>query len=81
VSVLQVLLQSGRLKFAEALPEVQAMVAELLAFKVKISTNGRDTYGNDWRENPHDDMVLALALASWNAERRKTVSVYHRQMK
>ena len=77
VSTLQVLLQSGRLKFAEALPEVPAMIAELLAFKVKISTNGHDSYSNDWREAAHDDLVLSLALACWSAERRKTVRVYH----
>lgn len=30
-----------------------------------------DSYGNDvgpWRENAHDDMVLAVALAAWYGE-------------
>lgn len=77
VSTLQVLLQTGRLKFAEEIPETQTLIDELLAFQVKISTDGRDTYGNDWRQNPHDDMVLALALACWYGERKKVVKFYH----
>lgn len=71
VSVVQVLLQSERLKIARALPEAQTLTAELLAFKVSISLKGHDSYGNDvgpWRENPHDDMVLAVALACWYGE-------------
>lgn len=74
VSVVQVLLQSDRLKIARALPEAQTLTAELLAFKVSISLKGHDSYGNDkgdWRENPHDDMVLALALAAWYGERER----------
>jgi hypothetical protein len=77
VSTLQVLLQSSRLRFAEALPQVQDLVDELLAFQVKISMEGRDTYGNDWRLNPHDDMVLSLALACWVIERRRKIKIYH----
>lgn len=71
VSVVQVLLQSDRLKIARGLPEAQTLTSELLAFKVSISLKGHDSYGNDvgpWRENPHDDMVLAVALACWYGE-------------
>ncbi len=68
VSTLQVLLQASRLKFAEGLPEVPALVKELLAFQVKITASANDTYGS-WREGSHDDMVLAVALAVWFAER------------
>lgn len=71
VSVVQVLLQSDRLKIARALPEASTLTSELLAFKVSISLKGHDSYGNDvgpWRENPHDDMVLAVALAVWYGE-------------
>lgn len=68
VSVLQVLLQTKRLQVAAALPEATTLTREMLAFKVEISKSGHDTYGNDWRENPHDDMVLAVALASWAGE-------------
>ena len=71
VSIVQVLLQSDRLKIARALAEAQTLTSELLAFKVSISLKGHDSYGNDvgpWRENPHDDMVLAVALACWYGE-------------
>ena len=71
VSAVQVLLQSKRLKVATGLPEAHTLTSELLAFKVSVSLKGHDAYGNDagpWRENPHDDMVLAVALACWFGE-------------
>jgi hypothetical protein len=73
VTAVQVLLQSERLKIARSLPEAQTLVNELLAFRVSINLKtGHDSYGNDagaWRENPHDDLVLATAIASWYGER------------
>ncbi len=69
VSVLQVLLQGNRLQVAAALPDAQTLTREMLAFKVTISNTGHDSYGNDWRENAHDDLVLATALAVWLPER------------
>ncbi|HEV8714253.1 MAG TPA: hypothetical protein VGX03_15685 [Candidatus Binatia bacterium] len=68
VSVVQVLLQSSRLKIAEGLPETKTLVRELLNFKVKIDPQtAHDSY-SAWRENIHDDLVLATALALWLAE-------------
>jgi hypothetical protein len=67
VGCLQVLLQTGRLKIASALPEAGLLVKELLAFQVKITASAHDTYGA-WREGAHDDLVLALALATWYGE-------------
>lgn len=69
VSVMQVLLQTDRLRVAASLPEAQTLTREMLAFKVTFNATGHDTYGNDWRENPHDDMVLAVALSTWAGER------------
>jgi hypothetical protein len=68
VGCLQVLLQTGRLKIASGLPEAEVLVKELLAFHVKITASAHDTYGA-WREGAHDDLVLALALATWYGER------------
>ncbi|MGD0006169.1 MAG: hypothetical protein ABSE06_18300 [Anaerolineaceae bacterium] len=68
VSNLQVLFQTGRLKFADELPELSVLIEELQKFRAKISVSGHDTY-EAWRENDHDDLVLALALAAWYAER------------
>jgi hypothetical protein len=67
VGCLQVLLQIGRLKIASALLEAELLVKELLAFQVKITASAHDTYGA-WREGAHDDLVLALALATWYGE-------------
>jgi len=68
VSTAAVLLQARRLRIAEGLPEARTLVDELLNFQVKITDSGRDTYGA-WREGTHDDLVLAVALACWWAER------------
>lgn len=81
VGAVQVLLQSERLKIASSLKEAATLTAELLAFKVSISLKGYDSYGNDagpWRENPHDDLVLAVALACWYGE-QPVVSVPKRR--
>lgn len=75
VSVLQVLLQTDRLAVAASLPHAQTLTKEMLAFKVTFSNTGHDSYGNDWRENDHDDLVLAVALAVWAGERVPTAGM------
>lgn len=68
VGALQVLLQTQRLKVAEALPLAQVLVQELLNFRVTIdSRTAHDSYSS-WRESDHDDLVLACALACWWGE-------------
>ena len=68
VSVMQVLLQSERLKVAEGLPDAGLLVQELLNFRVKIDPlTAHDSYGA-WREGQHDDLVLATAVACWYGE-------------
>lgn len=66
VSNLLILLQSGRLRIAEGLPEAQMLVKEFMNFRAKITPAGNDSY-EGWREGDHDDMVLAVALACWRA--------------
>src|SRR5262249_23709643 len=73
VSALQVGLGSGRLQVAEDLPEARILRAELGTFKVKVNTaTGHESF-EAWRERDHDDLVLAVALACWFAERRPAV--------
>ncbi len=62
-------LQSGKLQISKKLPLADTLIAELQNFKAKISNSGNDTYGAgaDWRENSHDDLVLALSIALWTA--------------
>lgn len=70
VSVLQVLLQSERLKIAAALALAKTLQTELLNFKVKINAaTAHDSYGA-WREGEHDDLVIGVALACWYAEKQ-----------
>ena len=73
--VVQVALQSGRLKIAANLPDAQVLVAELQNFRVKISLAGHDSYGagagEEWRVGAHDDLVLAVAIALWAAQRSR----------
>jgi hypothetical protein len=69
VSTLQVLLQQRRLRFATGMPLADVLRRELRSFKAKINlATGHDTY-EAWREGDHDDVVLALAMACWFAER------------
>jgi len=69
VSVVQVALQTDRLKIASALPEAGTLVRELQDFQVKITDAANDTYGA-WREGAHDDLVLAVALGLYVGKKR-----------
>jgi hypothetical protein len=68
VGATQVALQTGRLKIAKDLPEVDALIRELQNFEVEISQSGFDSYNA--RTGAHDDLVLALAMPLWLASRR-----------
>jgi len=63
----QVALQTGRLKIAAELPEVSILQTELQNFQVEISESGFDSYNA--RTGSHDDLVLALAMGLWLAQR------------
>ncbi|MGI8476715.1 MAG: hypothetical protein ACR2OO_10130 [Thermomicrobiales bacterium] len=69
-STLQVLLQAGRLRVSDRLALTPTLVAEMRNFRVKVSLGGHDSYGagSDWRDDAHDDLVLAAALACWFGE-------------
>jgi hypothetical protein len=68
ISTTQVLLQTGRLKIARSLPHAALLARELVNFRFKVGHNGPED-ALDWREGPDDDLVLALAIAAWEAER------------
>jgi hypothetical protein len=68
VHALLVALQQGRFTYATRLALAPTLVQELTAFQLKITAaTGHDTY-EAWREGAHDDLVLAVAIASWLAE-------------
>ena len=70
VAAVQILLQSRRLKVAASLPAAATLEQELRGFRAKITLAGHDQFGagEDWRSAPHDDLVLALAVAAWYGE-------------
>lgn len=68
-SSLQRILQEERLRIASALHHAGTLVDEMLDFRVRITASGHDQYGT-WREGAHDDLVFAVAIALWHAERR-----------
>jgi hypothetical protein len=74
VSALEVPFHSGELQVAEGLELWPTLKKELLSFKRKIDLRtAHDSYEH-WRESDHDDLVLACALATWYARRRKVGS-------
>lgn len=68
VAAAQAVLQSGRLRIAEALPDAQTLRNELISFKIRVNIKtGHDQYG-EWRNGKHDDLVLSAAMAIWYRE-------------
>jgi hypothetical protein len=67
-STIAVLLQTRRLRISRQLKEAETLLRELLNFRVKISLAGHDSY-EAWREQEHDDLVLAVGLAAWLFEK------------
>lgn len=68
VSAVVVELENHTLRFAPELVERDAVVKELMNFRMKITSHANDTY-EAWRDKEHDDLVLALCLACWGAQR------------
>jgi hypothetical protein len=67
IGCLERVLRSRRLRVA-ALPERADLVRELSAFRVTITPAAREMFGAAGQRD-HDDLVLAVALAVWRAER------------
>lgn len=69
VAAVQVLLQEQRLHFDSSHPLTSLLVSELQDFQIKITDAANATYNA--RTGKHDDLVLALAIGAWMAERRR----------
>ena len=68
VGGLQVMLQSERLEMAAGLKLVPTLTEELRNFKMRpptINTNDPES----WREGQYDDLVFAVGLANWRANK------------
>ena len=68
ISSTQALLLTGRLKIARSLPHAALLARELVNFRFNLG-HERSEDALDWHEGPDDDLVLALAIATWQAER------------
>jgi hypothetical protein len=68
VSTLQVLLAARRHQVAPSLADAPTLVRELLQFQVKDTRAAHEAFGA-CRDGQHDDLVLAIAIAAWYAER------------
>jgi hypothetical protein len=65
---LQLLLQRGGLQIAAKLPFARTLVEEMEAVEVRVTPAGNEQYAA-WREGTHDDLVFAVALAYWSAQK------------
>ena len=63
VGTLQLLVQARWLHIARSLPQADLLVQELQSFRARLTVAQTET-ALDWRERPHDDLVLAVALAA-----------------
>jgi hypothetical protein len=68
VSTLQVLFQTRRLRIAPELEHAKTLAKELENFRVRVTAAANETF-EAWREGLHDDLVLAVAMAAWIAEK------------
>jgi hypothetical protein len=72
VGALQVPLQTRRIRIPASLPLASELATELEAFRVKVTASRNEAF-EAWRERDHDDMVVALALALYLAQRPEPV--------
>lgn len=69
VAAVDHVLQSGRLEIPADYPESATLAAELKAFDCRPTAKAKSADEIEWRSRPHDDLVLALAIALWLDER------------
>ncbi|MDL1948992.1 hypothetical protein FBQ97_04165 [Acidobacteria bacterium ACD] len=72
ISTAQVHLQSGRLRIARELPGADLLLRELQGFRMTVDLR-KPAEALAWRERANDDLVLALAVGLWIAERHDGV--------
>lgn len=66
---LLVALQEERFRYSAQLALANNLIKELTSFELRVNLRtGHDSY-EAWREGAHDDLVLAVAIAAWVAER------------
>ena len=71
VAALEVPFDRDRLKIAEGLELWSVLKEELQTFRMKQNPKSSHVSFEHWRESEHDDLVLAVAMASWDATSRR----------
>lgn len=72
VAAVEVVLEQKRFKIAPGQALGPALMNELEGFRRQRTPSGHVKYeaGADWRSAPHDDLVLATAMAVWYASQQ-----------
>lgn len=70
----KMLFDTGRLRIARGIPFEEALLEELVSFQYDTTPAGNQVFGA-WREGQHDDLVLALCLALWDAHKGESSKV------
>ena len=71
VHPLRVRFEEKSIKIPRGLDHLEALTEELVGYEMRVNQKtGHDTYANDPRETPLDDLVLATALAYWSMSHR-----------
>lgn len=65
---MQLLLQGRKLKVATGLEHARTLLEELQHFQIKSVLLKADAE-IEWRERTHEDLVVAVTIAAWQAER------------
>jgi hypothetical protein len=66
VSVMQVVLETKRIKILSTLKEASTLQRELSSFRMQITSSANETFNA--RQGEHDDLVLATSTAIWWGE-------------
>ena len=72
ITGLQLMFEAEQLRVSAELSEASVLVEELRNMRVKVSLGGHETFEH-WRSGDHDDLVLATALACWQARRWREI--------
>jgi hypothetical protein len=67
IATLELMLEVQELTIAAELPERRRLVEELMALQSNVTSGGHQSFGASGRA--HDDLVLAVALACWQARK------------
>jgi hypothetical protein len=62
--------EGNMFKVCTDLDLADTLLEELGSLRVKVSTAGNDIYST-WRTSQHDDLLFAVALANWQAQKDK----------